>query len=404
MFTTIYKPKSLDEFVGNKEAIKTVLNWLQNWRIDGVPKELSRAEICERTESSRKWKSNKKDKCALISGVCGIGKSLLVELALQKHNIKYINIEDDNYDVQNIKSFIKTQKDYYGKNNVLVINDIDSNSEHGFISNILEYIKESKIPIICICNNRYKQSIKPILNHCIDIKLVRAPYIDIYKFLYKIIQFEKIKDVDIKKIYEKTNGDIRFMLNTLQLFTYRSSARKPHVLYGDKKDILCYNIFETTGDLLKASESIDKKYEIYWSSNDLHTLMIQENYIENIIDHGETLSNLSYSADALSDADLIDKQFYNTQDNSLEPYIACNTINATSKCNKNSMIKFTQFLGKLSIKKGNSRFHFDPSLASGIEGGVVPKPRGRPKKVSENKPESQIITTKKPRGRPKKIK
>ena len=63
MYTVKYRPTKLDDFVGNKNIILPFIRWLLDWD-----------------------PSNKKTKCALVSGLNGIGKSLLVELLLKKHD------------------------------------------------------------------------------------------------------------------------------------------------------------------------------------------------------------------------------------------------------------------------------------------------------------------------------
>lgn len=109
--------------------------------------------------------------------------------------------------------------------------------------------------------------------------------------------------------------------------------------------------------MLSFDETIDSKYDTYWLSNDLHSLMIQENYINNILggsDKIRRLNNLTYSADALSDVDLFETQI-NMTNWEFEPHVAMSTINATSKCNKNSMVKFPQYLSKISQINKNKR-------------------------------------------------
>lgn len=369
MFTTIYRPKKIDEFVGNKNIIQPFIQWLLEWE-----------------------PTNKKNKCALVSGLTGIGKTLLVELILKKHdyNIIDLSLEDErDKDYMNnvIKPILKTKKTFDGQENVLVVSEIDAGGDYGFISCLTECIKETNIPIICICNNRFDQSIKPILNYCFDIKMTKPSYQEVYRLLYNIVVTEKIKikEQELKELYEQSNGDIRFIINTLQF-----GMRK------GKKNIQSSNIFDTTGKLLSMDETIDSKYETYWLSNDLHPLMIQENYINNILsinDEMKRLDNLAYSSHALSDADLFETQV-NMANWEFEPHVALSVINATSKCNKKTMVKFPQFLGRISTMYKNKREKLNYENVKFFED--APKPV--PKKVKEE------VKEKKPRGRPKKSK
>jgi len=336
MYTVKYRPNKLDDFVGNKNVIQPFISWLLDW----TP-------------------TNKKAKCALVSGVNGVGKSLLVELILKKHDYNIINLAiDDEKDKETmertIKPLLKTKRTFDDQQNCLVFSDIDSNGgDYGFITNLTECIKESCIPIICICDDRYSQNIKPILTYCIDIKLGKPNYPDVYALIYKVVTSEgiKINKRNVDNLYEESNGDIRYILNTLQL-----GIKKGEPI--DSKNIQSSNIFETTGQLLSQENNMEDKIRYYWMANDMHTLMVHENYINttlNVNDDLKRLENISYSANSLSDVDLIDSIF----NFELSPYVAINTIKATSKCIKKGLIKFPAFLGKTSTINKNKKMKID---------------------------------------------
>ena len=330
MYTTKYRPNKLEDFVGNKQLVQPFIQWLLEWD-----------------------PQNKKSKCALVSGVNGVGKSLLVELLLQKHDYNIIELAcDDDRDKgwinEYIKPLLKTKKTFNGQENALVVSDIDSSgSDYGFIASLVECIKDTCIPIICICDDRYSQNIKPILNYCVDFKLAKPSYDDVYRLIYKVVTTEGIKigKSSVDKLYEQSNGDIRIILNTLQLGIKKSDKGK---------DIQNYSIFDTTGQLFSQENSIDEKQRYYWMSPDIHTLMVQENYISNTLtskDDVKRLENISYSADSLSDSDILETVF----DFELSSYVALNTIKATSKCNKKGFVKFPQFLGRTATINKNKR-------------------------------------------------
>jgi replication factor C subunit 1 len=329
MLTTKYRPTKISDFIGNNELKLPFIRWLLEWD-----------------------HTNKKTKCALVSGVNGIGKSLLVDLILKKHdyNIIHLSIDDERnkeYINKYIKPLLKTKKNVNGQDNCIVVSDIDIGGDYGFISTLVECIKESHIPIICICDDRYSQSIKPILNYCYDIKLSKPTFNEVYPLIYKVVTTEKIKisKSGVDKLYDMSNGDIRFILNALQLGIKKSDI---------SKNIQTANIFDITGKLLSLETDLEEKMRYYWLSNDINTLMIQENYISSTLttkNDVTRLSNIAYSADALSDADLINTVF----NFELEPYAALNTIRATTKCTKKAQIKFPQFLGRTSTINKNKR-------------------------------------------------
>lgn len=364
MFTATYQPKKLSKFVGNQDIILPFIRWLLEWS-----------------------PSNTKNKCALVSGFCGTGKTLLVDLILKKHdyNIIYLSTDDERNKEniqQSIKPFTKMRKTFDQKENVLVVSDIDGGADYGFLSGLIDCIKTSQIPIICTCDDRYSQSLKPILNYCFDIKLNKPKYQEIYPLIYDIVIKEKvrIKESEVKQLYDQSNGDIRFILNTLQ-FGCRNGS----------KNIQSTNIFNTTAKLLSMDETINEKYNTYWLANDIHSLMIQENYINNTLsvrDDIKKLENISDSADALSDVDLFEN-YVNMTNWEFEPYVALNTIRCTEKCNKKGMIKFPQFLSKISVINKNRREKKDYNTIDFIE-----KKQIKNKKATKVEPNKSKIAKK----------
>jgi len=342
MFTTKYRPTKLADFVGNSKVIQPFIKWLLTWD-----------------------PASKKNRCALISGLNGQGKSLLVELILKKHSYHAIHLTpDDERSRENIQTSIKPllhiKKTLDDNENVLVVSDIDS-IDYGFISALIECIKETEIPIICICDDRFSQQIKPLLTHCFDIKLSKPTYAHVYELVYKVVTNEniKIKKSVVDKLIEQANGDIRFILNSLQLGLKSVDTTK---------DIQSANIFDTTGRLFNMDSTFADKYATYWLAHDIHPLLIQENYIGCTMGAKETekaaqddkyfpknLDYLDESASSLSDADVMDAEF----NFELSPYVASNCIRATLKCNKKGLIKFPQFLGKISAMNKNKREKLD---------------------------------------------
>jgi len=387
MFTTKYRPKKLDDFIGNKNVIMPFIRWLLEWN----PK-------------------NKQSKCALISGLNGIGKSLLVELVLQKHDYNIIHLSNDEdrnkeYINNTIKPLLKFKKTFDGQENALIVSDIDCGNDYGFISSLVECIKDTHIPIICICDNRYDQGIKPILNYCYDIKLNKPTYNDVYPLIYKVVTAENIKisKTKVDKLYEQSNGDIRYILNTLQIMprkyeTLYKYNNENHSQIVSHKNIQSANIFDTTGKLLSMDLTLDEKYNTYWLSHDIHGLMIYENYINNILtarEDNKRLENITYSVDSLSDVDLFDA----IMDYDLQPYVAINTIKATIKCNKKCHIKFPQFLGKISTMNKNKKDKLDYNNVKFFDDTQI---------VNENKVKAtkleKVKTIKSSKQKPEKIK
>lgn len=334
MFTIKYKPVSSNDIIGNKNNINNLSTWI------------------------KEWDENNKFKCALISGNSGIGKSLSIELILKefKYNVIELNSDeerDKNYINTKIKPLLYTKKSLFNKNNILIINDLDCSSDYGFLSTIVDCIKETKIPIICTCNDRYNQTLKTIVNYCLDIKYSKPQTNEIFKFISNIIKKEniKIKDNQIRDMIENDNNDIRNILNNLQLLSYSKSND-----CIKSKDITQLNLFEMTNIMFSKGCEDYEKYKTFWLESDIIPLMVHENYINNISKQkceAAQLEKLSSASDCIMNIDIFDSKV-EMMNWELMPYVAYSTIQATSHCSSRSKINFSSFLGKTS-KKGKNR-------------------------------------------------
>jgi replication factor C subunit 1 len=340
MLSQIYKPTDINGIIGNKKNIDAIQQWILN------------------TETNTK---NTK-KCLLISGNSGIGKTLSVELILKslKYNIVDLN-SDDERDKEYIKSKIKPMlqivKTVFGKKNALVVNDLDCLSDHGFISALIECTKETKIPIICTCNDRYNQAFKTFATYCEDIKFKNPSTNEVYNFINPIYKKEKImiSEINARILIENSNNDVRNTLNNLQLYNHTCEMKF-------EKDSTQIGIFDMANIMLSQISDFETKYKTFWLDSDLSPLMTHENYIANSMkskSNDETtklkdLDNLFNAANYLSNIDLFESDIEATKWE-LMPYIAVNCISASENCHTKAQIKFPTFLAKTSTKSKNKR-------------------------------------------------
>jgi replication factor C subunit 1 len=240
MFVQKYRPVSSNDIIGNKNNINNLIEWLNTWN------------------------ENNKYKCALISGNSGIGKTLSIEIILKelKFNIIELNTDDErdkSYIQNNIKQSLNIKKTVFNKSNILVVNDLDCCNDYGFLTAIVECIKETKIPIICTCNDRYNQNLKTLTNYCIDVKFTKPPTNEIVKFINNIIKKENINinQNEILELIENSNNDIRNILNTLQLYTITRIKSNNNEVLNKNKDNTQLNLF----DLVNTKNNLDVLFD-----------------------------------------------------------------------------------------------------------------------------------------------
>jgi replication factor C subunit 1 len=62
------------------------------------------------------------------------------------------------------------------ENHVLVMDEVDGmagNEDRGGIQELIQLIKSSRIPVICMCNDRHHPKIRSLTNYCFDLQFSR---------------------------------------------------------------------------------------------------------------------------------------------------------------------------------------------------------------------------------------
>ena len=347
MFTDKYKSQILENIIGNKLCIDNLQKWLENW-LDNKNPDIN-------------GKSDKhKNICALLSGPSGIGKTLCVDLLIKKYNLNPIELNPDDkidkeYIMKTILPSLRTKLSFSKKNNIFVIHDVDCYDDYGFISCIVNCFKETNIPAIATCNNRYDQSLKPIIPYCLDIKFQKPITNDIIAFLKPIIRMENmsINESTLKQIIEDFNCDIRSILNHLHFYKNQNISNNKN---GNIKDKTMNNIFDNTKSFMSQNIEMIEKQTLFWLNNDLLPLMLHENYPYNTIkmkNEVSYLNNIADAIDSISDLDIIEKEVHANSNWELLPYTAWFSIKSVCNCHAKTQIKFTSFFEKNSVKKQN---------------------------------------------------
>lgn len=412
MFVDKYKPQNLENIIGNKQCISGLQSWLEKWYTENHVQ-----------SQNTKGKENKsKNICALLSGPSGIGKTLTVELFIKKYDLNPITLNPDDkidkeYILKTIIPSLQNKKSYSKKNNIFVIHDIDCYDDYGFISSVINCFKETKIPVIATCNNRYDQSLKPIIPYCSDIKFQKLSMVDIIQFLKPIIKLEgiSVNETKLKQLIEDFDYDLRSVLNNLQL--YNAKANSSVNTSTNSKDKANSNIFEVTKLFMSQNIEIEEKQTLYWLNNDIIPLMIHENYPFNNIkmkNDALYLDNISTSIASLSDLDIFEKEIHTNGTWELLPYTAWLSVKSVANCHAKTQIKFTSFFEKRVTKKptmntndlnskstnqytSNAEKNAKKSKVSKPEKGKKTLPKTKVEKVEKTKKEPKIKTTKEPK-------
>jgi replication factor C large subunit len=211
-----YRPRKIEDVVGNDEAKALFLEWLKNKR------------------------HNKK--AVLLYGPAGVGKTTLVLAAAQefKFNVIEMNASDTRSE-KAINAVAKPATSYKALDsftgdvnktigNVLFLDEVDGiagNEDRGGVNAIIKIIEQSLVPVIMAANDPDISKLRPLKKVCLLVRFqqVRIPLI--IALLQKICLLEHVQAEfeALERIAQNSKGDVRSAVNDLQ-----SLSEENHVL------------------------------------------------------------------------------------------------------------------------------------------------------------------------------
>ena len=215
LWTQKYAPKSLEEFLGNREAVNHIIKWISNWK-------------------------NEKKKALLIHGPPGVGKTTLMPLLAKKFN--YHLIETNASDVRAgdvIKDKFEkalSQASLFYRGRIMVFDEVDgiaSSEDRGAVKEILTIIKTTRYPVVLIANDAYAPALRNIRDYCEMVEFKKIDSRLILKRLKEILAEEGItyEEAALATIARNANGDLKAAINDLQIV----AEGKDHITLQDVK-------------------------------------------------------------------------------------------------------------------------------------------------------------------------
>ena len=199
-----YRPKKIEDIVGNEEAKATFIEWLKNKR---------------RTK-----------KAVLLYGPPGVGKTALANAAAKEFG--FIIIEMNASDTRSEKAINEIAKpatsfvalDTFSaesKGNLLFLDEVDGiagNEDRGGVGAIIKIVEESRVPVIMAANDPDIDKLRPLKKVCLLVRFhqIRIPLI--IALLQKICLLEHVKAEfeALERIAQNSRGDVRSAINDLQ--------------------------------------------------------------------------------------------------------------------------------------------------------------------------------------------
>ena len=208
-----YRPKKIEDIVGNEEAKALFVEWLKSKR--------------------------RSKKAVLLYGPPGVGKTALVNAASKEFG--FIVIEMNASDTRSEKAINEVAKpatsyvaldsfSAQSKGNLLFLDEVDGiagNEDRGGVGAIIKIVEDSRVPVIMAANDPDIDKLRPLKKVCLLVRFqqVRIPLI--IALLQKICLLEHVKAEfeALEHIAQNSRGDVRSAINDLQ-----SLSEENHVL------------------------------------------------------------------------------------------------------------------------------------------------------------------------------
>jgi replication factor C subunit 1 len=274
----------------------------------------------------------------------------------------------------------------------IIMDEVDGMGagDRGGNAALIKMIKKTRNPIICICNDQHSPKVRSLAFSCYDLKFTRPQKAMIAQRCAEIAKREGF-DVEpnaLETLAESCGGDLRMILNQMQMLARSPLYRTSGVKYLDMKEKLkemskdqsiMLTGFDACKKLLNSSESsrltFRERLDMFFVDFSLVGLLVQENYLKSVEKRGadlQTLNRCAYSADLMTIGDMVNKRINSGQEWGMLPDMG--VVSATYPAwVTNGFVAFPSFpafLGKYSTMSRTRRLSLELQAHLRLSGNI----------------------------------
>eukprot|EP00980_Cylindrotheca_fusiformis_P028569 scaffold22612_cov138-Cylindrotheca_fusiformis.AAC.3 len=309
-----HAPQTTRDILGNKENITKLAKWLDSWE-----RNFNNSKAAKKTFSNPKqgpWKA------ALLSGPPGIGKTTTATLVAKEAGRDLLEFNAS--DARSKKTLQSTLGDLTGsqalsfgpvngkkkspkKLRCIVMDEVDGMGagDRSGMAELIQMIKKSMVPIICICNDRQSQKMKSLLPYCLDLRFRRPVKSTMAN---RAMRIAKLEGMDVERnaaeaIAESCGNDVRQVMNCLQMWaqkkntaggndalTYKNLKERQSAI--NKDEILRVGLFDAAKTIIEGRKGISgadpktqrdsffRRTDAFFVDYSLTGLLAQQNYLK----------------------------------------------------------------------------------------------------------------------------
>ena len=263
-----YRPSSTKAVIGlqgERSPMNKLRKWLRNWHLNLDQKPVGKWGGGGGSDDGAGLRA------ALLSGPPGIGKTTTAQLVCAELGYDYLELNAS--DVRNKRSLHEDVGEllantkltsFFGKaantsssssssssnastltaKHCVIMDEVDGmsgNEDRGGVAELIQLIKRTKVPLICICNDRGDAKMRSLVNYCFDLRFSKPNLAQIKAALKSIAFKEKMNVADgvLDELIASSNFDIRQCIHGLSMLAAghqgESSAKVNEMINGGKQ-------------------------------------------------------------------------------------------------------------------------------------------------------------------------
>lgn len=344
-----YKPGNSTQLRGVEYATMAVLGFLRSWN---TPQRQFRA--------------------VMLSGPPGIGKTTLAELACKESNLpnvlrvdssrkrskKALDEVESAFTSRKIDAYI-TGKMQRSRPGAVIIDELDAmlvgGQDRGGVARMVSFIKQTMVPVICICNDAGERSLKTLLSLCMHVRMQRPTVDAIAARLVEVARAEGLSQSSFsieraKQMARRSGCDVRQALNELQFYRVLPAAATSQ---ADLNVDRAFNPFDVANCLFgcRPADAVKWGSALYETDRMLAPMLVHENYHKV---SGLQMAAAADIADAISAGDVVNSMSAPIMPD-VRAFATCAWPCQFAKGRLNGRVDFPVALGKCSTEAKNAR-------------------------------------------------